>query len=179
MIVVLVEVTPAGEVVETSLEAMTFARDLAAAGGGVPIDAVVVGHPDDALVGTLASYGARRVHALTGPAYESFSGAAWAAGLMAVRERAGAVVVTAAGTARGNEVLAHVAARSGLPMAANVVSFSSLSPFTVTRQVVGGAALEEMSLSQRPAIFTLAGHAVERAGRCDRLISSSAAPPTT
>ena len=36
MIVVLVEVTPAGEVVETSREAMTFARDLAAAGGGVP-----------------------------------------------------------------------------------------------------------------------------------------------
>ena len=161
MIVVLVEVTPAGEVVETSREAMTFARDLAAAGGGVPVDAVVVGHTHDALVGTLASYGARRVHALTGPAYESFSGAAWAAGLMAVRERAGAVVVTAAGTSRGNEVLAHVAARSGLPMAANVVSFSSLSPFTVTRQVVGGAALEEMSLSQRPAIFTLAGHAVE------------------
>ncbi|WP_416955715.1 electron transfer flavoprotein subunit alpha/FixB family protein [Nocardioides sp. T5] len=161
MIVVLVEVTPAGEVVETSREAMTFARDLAGAGGGVPVDAVVVGHADDALVGTLASYGARRVHALTGPAYDSFSGAAWAAGLLEVRERSGSVVVTAAGTARGNEVLAHVAARSGLPMAANVVSFSSLSPFTVTRQVVGGAALEEMSLAQRPAIFTLAGHAVE------------------
>ena len=66
MIVVLVEVTPAGEAVETSREAITFARDLAAAGGGVPVDAVVVGHPDDALVGTLASYGIRRVHALTG-----------------------------------------------------------------------------------------------------------------
>jgi electron transfer flavoprotein alpha subunit len=46
-------------------------------------------------------------------------------------------------------------------MAANVVSFDGLSPFVVTRQVVGGAALEEMRLSQRPAIFTVAGHAVE------------------
>ena len=161
MIIVLVEVSPAGEAVETSREAVTFARDLSAAGGGVPIDAVVVGTPDESLVGVLASYGVRRVHALTGPAYDSFSGAAWAAGLLDVRERAGSVVVMAAGTQRGNEVLAHVAARSGLPMAANVISFSGLSPFTVTRQVVGGAALEEMQLSQRPAIFTVAGHAVE------------------
>ena len=161
MIIVLVEVSPAGEAVETSREAVTFARDLSAAGGGVPIDAVVVGTPDESLVGVLASYGVRRVHALTGPAYDSFSGAAWAAGLLDVRERAGSVVVMAAGTQRGNEVLAHVAARSGLPMAANVISFGGLSPFTVTRQVVGGAALEEMQLSQRPAIFTVAGHAVE------------------
>ena len=163
MIVVLVEATPSGEAVEVSLEAVTFARDLAAAGGGVPIDAVVVGEPGEQLASVLASYGVRRVHALTGPAYDSFSGAAWAAGLMEVRERAGAVVVTAAGTSRGNEVLAHVAARSALPMAANVISFSSLSPFTVTRQVVGGAALEEMQLSQRPAVFSLAGHAVQAA----------------
>jgi electron transfer flavoprotein alpha subunit len=44
-------------------------------------------------------------------------------------------------------------------MAANVLSFSGLSPFEVTRQVAGGAALEEMRLSQRPALFTVAGHA--------------------
>ena len=93
----------------------------------------------------------RRVHALTGPAYDAFAGAAWAAGLLAVRETAGSVVVMAAGTSRGNEVMAHVAARSGVPMAANVLSFGGLSPFTVTRQVVGGAALEEMQLPSRPA----------------------------
>ena len=161
MILVLVEVSPAGEPVETSREAVTLARDLSAAGGGVPIDAVVVGRPDAALVGVLASHGVRRVHALTGSAYDAFAGAAWAAGLLEVRERAGSVVVMAAGTPRGNEVLAHVAARAGVPMAANVTSFGGLSPFTVTRQVVGGAALEEMLLSQRPAVFTVAGHAVQ------------------
>jgi electron transfer flavoprotein alpha subunit len=31
----------------------------------------------------------------------------------------------------------------------------------VTRQVVGGAALEEVKLGKRPAVFTVAGHAVE------------------
>ena len=46
-------------------------------------------------------------------------------------------------------------------MAANVLSFGGLAPFVVTRQVVGGAALEEMRLDERPAVFTVAGHAVE------------------
>jgi electron transfer flavoprotein alpha subunit len=57
--------------------------------------------------------------------------------------------------------MARVATRLGVAMAANVVTFGGLSPFVVTRQVVGGAALEEMRLSQRPAVFTVAGHAVE------------------
>lgn len=159
MILVLVETSPSGEAVEVSREAVTFARSLSASGGGVPVDAVTVGEASEALVATLASYGVRTVHALTGDAYASFSGAAWAAGLQSVR--GSSVVVMAAGTPRGNEVMAHVAAREGVAMAANVLSFSGLSPFVVTRQVVGGSALEEMRLSDRPAVFTVAGHAVE------------------
>ena len=90
------------------------------------------------------------------------------------REPARSVVVMAAGTDRGNELMAHVAARAGVAMAANVLSFHGLSPFVVTRQVVGGAALEEMRLDQRPAVFTVAGHAVEAdAGR------RRPAPPTS
>lgn len=161
MIVVLVETAPTGEPVEVSLEAITFARSLAESGGGVPVDAVVVGAPSADLVATLASYGVRTVHALTGDAFTSYAGAAWASGLQQVR--GSSVVVTAAGTPRGNEVMAHVAAREGVAMAANVLSFSGLAPFVVTRQVVGGGALEEMRLADRPAVFTVAGHAVEAA----------------
>ena len=163
MIVVLVEVAPSGEAVEVSREAITFARSLSAAGGGVPIDAVVVGEPSPGLVEQLAAYGVRRVHGLTGTPFESYSGAAWASGLQTVRERTGSVVVMAAGTPRGTEVMAHVAARTGVAMAANVLSFGGLAPFVVTRQVVGGSALEEMQLSARPAVFTVAGHAIEAA----------------
>jgi electron transfer flavoprotein alpha subunit len=161
VILVLVETSPTGEAVEVSREALTFARSLSAEGGGVPVDAVVVGDPPPDLVATLAAYGVRTVHALTGEAYASYAGAAWAAGVQEVR--GSAVVVLAAGTPRGNEVMAHVAAREGVAMAANVLSFGGLAPFVVTRQVVGGAALEEMRLSDRPAVFTVAGHAVEAA----------------
>ena len=67
---------------------------------------------------------------------------------------------------RGNEVLAHVAARLDVPMAANVVVVRrarrrSWSP----ARCVGGAALEEMRLPERPAVLTVAGHAVEAAAR--------------
>ena len=109
----------------------------------------------------LAAYGVRNVHHADGDDFDRFSGAATTAAVVAAREAAGSVVVMAGGTNRGNEVMARVATRIGVAMAANVVSFQGLSPFVVTRQVVGGAALEEMRLSQRPAVFTVAGHAVE------------------
>ena len=163
MILVLVETDPTGAI-EVSREAVTFARTLAEAGGGIPIDAVVVGEPAGPraeLVDQLGEYGVRQVHHASGDDFSAFSGAAWAAAVQAARDDTGAVVVLAAGTPRGNEVLAHVAARTRVPMAANVISFEGLAPFVVTRQVVGGAALEEMQLSERPAVFTVAGHAVE------------------
>jgi len=161
MILVLVETDLEGGAVEVSLEAVTFARDLSAAGNGVPVDAVVVGPVSEDLRAELAAYGVRTVHQVAGDDVAAYSGAGWASAISSVRDGAGSVVMMAAGTDRGNELMAHVAARAGASMAANVLSFSGLSPFVVTRQVVGGAAMEEMNLHQRPAVFTVAGHAVE------------------
>jgi electron transfer flavoprotein alpha subunit len=160
MILVYVETTPDG-VHEVSLETIAFARGLAAAGGGVPIDAVVVGPVPDGTAAELAAYGVRTVHHADSDDFDRFSGAATASAIGAARTAAASVVVMAGGTNRGNEVMARVATRLGVAMAANVVSFGGLAPFVVTRQVVGGAALEEMRLSQRPAVFTVAGHAVD------------------
>jgi electron transfer flavoprotein alpha subunit len=162
MIVVLVETDNTGLATEVSLETITFARDLATQGGGVPIDVAVIGHPSPDLTAQLGAHGVREIHAATdADAFGSYSAAAWAAAVQAVQKATGAVVVTAAGSPRGNEVLAHVGARMGVAMAANVVKFGGLAPFVVTRQVVGGAALEEMQLHDRPAVFSVAGHAVE------------------
>lgn len=169
MIVVLIE-TDAEGVTDTSLETIRFARDLAAQGGGVPVHGVVIStdarwrslldHQGD-VVDQLGKHGVSTLYVAGGDGYATYAAAAWAAALVEARQRAGAVVVTAAGTPRGNEVLAHVAARLDVPMAANAVAFDGLSPLVVTRQVAGGAALEEMQLPQRPAVFSVAGHAVE------------------
>jgi electron transfer flavoprotein alpha subunit len=161
VILTLVETDLEGAATEVSLEAVTFARDLSAAGNGVPVDAVVIGDVSEELRGDLAAYGVRTVHQVGGDDVAAYSGAGWASAILTVREASGSVVVLAAGTDRGNELMAHVATRAGASMAANVLTFSGLAPFVVTRQVVGGAALEEMNLHQRPAVFTVAGHAVE------------------
>ena len=143
---------------EISLETVALARSLSAAGGGIAIRAALFGDVPEAARDQLAAHGIDEVHHVTGPAFDAYAGAAWASALQDIRERTKCVVVAAAGSPRGNEVIAHLAARLDVPMAANVLSFSGLSPFEVTRQVAGGAALEDMRLSQRPAVFTVAGH---------------------
>ncbi|HEX4471615.1 MAG TPA: electron transfer flavoprotein subunit alpha/FixB family protein [Nocardioides sp.] len=157
MILLWLECDAAG-VTDISLETIAFARSLSAAGGGIAIRAALVGDVPEAAHDQLAAHGVAEVHHVSGPAYDAYSGAAWASALQDIRARTKCVVVAAAGSPRGMEVMAHLAARLDVPMAANVVAFSGLSPFEVTRQVAGGAALEEMRLGQRPAVFTVAGH---------------------
>lgn len=150
--------TDADGVTEVSRETLTFARSL-----GGPVDAVAVGDLSGAAQDQLAAYGVRTVHHATGEAFSAFAGAAWAAGIQAALASSGSSVLLAAGTPRGLEVLAHVAAREDVPMAANVLTVEGRDPLVVTRQVVGGAALEEMRLASTPAVLTVAGHAVEPA----------------
>jgi electron transfer flavoprotein alpha subunit len=178
MIVVYVE-TSAEAIEEVSLEAVTFARALSAAGNGVPVDAVVVGPAPADLGELLAAYGVRNVHHADSDDLERFSGSATASAVIAAREAAKAVVVMAGGTNRGNEVMARVATRIGVPMAANATAFHGLSPFVVTRQVVGGAALEDVKLGHRPAVFTVAGHAVEAAPGDERGAGAVVSLPIT
>ncbi|MCW2761703.1 MAG: electron transfer flavoprotein subunit alpha/FixB family protein [Marmoricola sp.] len=160
MILVYAETSTEG-VSEVSLETVALARGLSEACGGIAIDAVLVGPAPDGAAAELAAYGVRTVHHADADDFDRFSGAATAAAVVAARQASGSVVVMAGGTNRGNEVLARVATCLDVAMAANVVSFGGLSPFVVTRQVVGGSAMEEMRLAQRPAVFTVAGHAVE------------------
>jgi electron transfer flavoprotein alpha subunit len=150
--------TAADGATEVSLETVTFARSLAERTGG-PVHALVVGALPEKLADELGAYGVAEVHHAVGDAFSAYSGAAWAAAVDAVR--GDAVAVLAPGTPRGMEVLAHLAARLDVAMAANVVAIGATEPLVVTRQVQGGAVLEEMQLPEQPAVLTVAGHAVE------------------
>jgi electron transfer flavoprotein alpha subunit len=68
--------------------------------------------------------------------------------------------VVAAGTERGNEVMARVAARMGLPFAANCIAVTPGDPVTVTRLRWGGSLLEEARLHSPRPLITVAPHAV-------------------
>jgi electron transfer flavoprotein alpha subunit len=72
--------------------------------------------------------------------------------------------VVAAGTERGNEVLAHAAAILELPLSANTVTFAAGSPPTVTRVRWGGSLLEQALLHGSTLLLTVAPHAVAADG---------------
>ncbi|MDQ3324815.1 MAG: electron transfer flavoprotein subunit alpha/FixB family protein [Actinomycetota bacterium] len=171
MIAVLVE-TDADGVLVVSQEALTFGRGLAERAGGVPLHAVAVGRPGEeppaVVLAQLGEQGVASVHHVVDDRLTAYSAAAWAAALVDVAHSAGAAVVLAAGTPRGNEVLAHTATRLDVAMAANVVGIDAVGadagdPLIVTRQVVGGAVLEQMQLGDTVAVLSVAGHAVEPA----------------
>lgn len=158
MILVLVEIED-GRTALVSQEALTFARGL-----GDDLQALVLAAPGtdlDATVADCATQGVSTVHVAESAALSAYAAAAWAGVLDAVAGGA-ATAIVAGGSNRGCEVLAHVAARRDLPMAANAVSARVADGETIVqRQVVGGAVIETMTLAAEPAILTLAGHAVD------------------
>jgi len=83
----------------------------------------------------------------------AYQPAAWAAALADAAQGADAIV--AAGSDRGNELLAHVAARLDQPFAANV---TTVDGDVVTRVRWGGSLLEEARLHGSPRILSVAPH---------------------
>lgn len=163
MIVVLVETDAQGATL-VSRETLTFARGLAERYGGEPLHALLVG-PLDAgaeqeLDRQLGEQGVQVLHHAQDDRLADYAAAAVASAAVDVLERERARLLVAPGSPRGNEVLAHVAARRQVLMAANVVAVDGTDPLVVSRQVVGGTALEEMRLDEG-AVLTVAGHACD------------------
>ncbi|MBV9047739.1 MAG: electron transfer flavoprotein subunit alpha/FixB family protein [Solirubrobacterales bacterium] len=91
---------------------------------------------------------------------DGYSPGTYAQALVELIEQRSPSAVLAPGTDRGNEVLAHVAARLDQPMAANCVSVTGEDPPTVTRLRWGGSLLEEARVHGSPLLVTVAPHAV-------------------
>ncbi len=78
-------------------------------------------------------------------------------------DRRSPTAVVASGTDRGNEVMAYVGARTGLPLAANCLTAEPAAagqPIELTRQRWAGSLVEEARLSASTALLTVAPHAV-------------------
>jgi electron transfer flavoprotein alpha subunit len=128
-----------------SREALTFASRLG------DVQALVFG---DADVDGYVAHARRVVH----DRLDDYAPEAWAQAIVELTPD----VVVAPGTDRGHEVLAHVAARLGVPFAANVVEAEvDGDALRLTRQRWGGSLLEEARLTGSPKLLTVAAHAVE------------------
>jgi electron transfer flavoprotein alpha subunit len=152
VILVLVE-HDRGAPAEASLETLSAGARLAAE-LRTDVEAVLVGEEGRAAAGGL---GVSRVNLVVGDRLEDYAPEAWAAGIV---EAAGeASVVLAAATDRGQELLAHAAARLGAPLAANCVEIEAGDPVPVVRQRWGGSLLEEATLAGPVVLATLVPHA--------------------
>ena len=159
-VLTLVELEADGTVAATSERALTFARGLAAS-HGAGLAAAVIGPVGDPAVETLRRQGVEVVHALEHPLLAAYAPAAWAEAVaqLLATEPAGAVV--AAATDRGNEVMAHLAARTDQPLAANCLEVALVGDgWELTRQRWGGVLLEDAHLDAEVALLTCVPHAV-------------------
>jgi electron transfer flavoprotein alpha subunit len=165
-ILVLVETADGGPD-RLSAEALGLAGRLAGTLGG-EADAVLVASGDEASTAEavaqgLGRYGVATAHLATSDRLTGYAPAAWAAAVAGVIGKGSFAAVIAPGSERGAEVLAHVAARLGVPMAANVISVEPAAagePWPLTRQRWAGSLLEEASLAGDPHLLTVAPHAV-------------------
>jgi electron transfer flavoprotein alpha subunit len=150
-VLVLVEIVD-GAPDRLSLEAVRFATGL-----GGSLEAAVIGAPGVAAAAAgLGAYGIATVHVVEDERLGAYSAAASASGLAAIIDGGSFDAVVAPGSERGTEILAHVAARRGTPMAANVVAVEPGERWTVTRQRWAGSLLEDAYLDGSPRLLSVA-----------------------
>ena len=161
-ILCLVEQDAAG-LTDASLRALTFARTLAGPGGR--LCAVLFGPADQVPAGPLGSYGVSEAYVIEPEALDGYAPQAWARTLEGLASVTVASTVLAAGTERGHEVLAHLGALTGQPMAANCISAEATpgagGTLTVARQRWAGLLIEDAVLDGSPALLTVATDAVQ------------------
>jgi electron transfer flavoprotein alpha subunit len=145
---------------ELSLQTLTLGRRLADHTGD-QLEAVLIGEDARPLAGGLAAYGVSNVHLVVEEGLADYAPEAWAASAVQLITAVSPSSVMAAATDRGQEVMAHVAARLQLPLAANCTDARPGDPFQVTRQRWGGTLLEDAELIGTVKLMTVAPHAVQ------------------
>jgi electron transfer flavoprotein alpha subunit len=147
-----------GAPADASLRALTLARSL----GDTSVGTVVFADATDVPADALAAYGVTDVYVTEPGTLEGYAPQAWARVLASLAEETGATAVLAASTDRGNEVLAHVGAITGLPMAANctLVTPDGGRTHRLVRHRWAGLLLEDAVMEAPIALFTVATEAV-------------------
>ena len=146
-----------GVLEEAALQMIAFGLDLAER-TKTPFTAVLMGESARPLCPAIRAYGVSSIVLVRHDAMDDYAPAAWAEALVQLMKEKESEVVMAAGTDRGNEVMAHTAAKTGLPMAANCCEIRAGDPFEVTRFRWGSSLLEEAVITGDPKLLTVALH---------------------
>jgi electron transfer flavoprotein alpha subunit len=155
MILVLVD-QDRGELDQLSLRALTAARKL-----GQDVEAVVIGKEGAALAGIVGEYGAKVLNVASHASITDYTPMASGRALKDLVEKLKPVAVLAAGSPRGNEQLAHLAAFLDLPMAAECSEITLGSPHHVLRARWAGNLIESANVHADILIATVLAFSTE------------------
>jgi electron transfer flavoprotein alpha subunit len=165
-----------GQLNKISLQALTLAKKLAT-DSGVALESVIIGSEAHSLANDLQQYGVSKVHLVGHADLNDYAPEAWADSLLQIAKAKGATTVITPGTERGNEVLAYVAAKLDLPMAANCTSVTFGESFELTRIRWGGSLLEDATLSGSIKLLSVAPHLIAEEINPAQSFSSEAFTP--
>jgi electron transfer flavoprotein alpha subunit len=144
-----------GNLRKASLEALSEAKRLAS-GGGLAVDAVLVGHGIGSKAAELGKYGAGKVFVADEEKLALYSAEGYAAAVRAAVEKSAPVAVFMAATALGRDLSGRVAARLGWGCLADVVGVRLDGGAVVaTRPVYSGKALAAADGAGKPVVVTL------------------------
>ena len=155
MILVLVD-QDRGELDQLSLRALTAARKL-----GQDVEAVVIGKEGAALAVIVGEYGAKVLHVASHANITDYTPMASGRALKDLVEKLKPAAVLAAGSPRGNEQLAHLAAFLDLPMAAECSEITLGSPHHVLRARWAGNLIESANVHADILIATVLAFSTE------------------
>ena len=155
MILVLVD-HDRGELDQLSLRALTAARKL-----GQDVEAIVIGKEGTALAGIVGEYGAKVLHVASHANLTDYTPMASGRALKDLVEKLKPAAVLAAGSPRGNEQLAHLAAFLDLPMAAECSEITLGSPHHVLRARWAGNLIESANVHAELLIATVLAFSTE------------------
>ncbi len=142
-------------VAEASRQMLTVAQETGKR-LGQDLAALLLGESARPCIAELGQYGVATVALAVHEALEAYGPEAYASATVQAMELLKPEMVMAAATDPGSEVMAHVAARTELPLAANCARVECGDPFRVTRVRWGGSLLEEAVLHGHPKLLTLA-----------------------
>lgn len=161
MVLVLVD-HDRGRLDELSMQAVAFASGIAGATGD-HVEAVLVGETAESDAADLGKLGVSKVHLAVHPELTEYAPLAWARACAQLVDEVNPAVVVAVGSDRGNETMAHLAALTDRPFAADCISLTVGDPVFVVRARWGGSLLEEAEIYGAPALVTVAPHTVAAA----------------
>ena len=138
-----------------SLQLLTYSRELAAKYNTL-LKAVLIGQNIQSLTPELNTYGLDCIFLIDDDNLENYNTEICVDGILQLAEEKKPVLIIAAATDKGNEILSHISARLNLPMSANTSDIELGNENKLIRYRWGSSLLEETFIIGKPLLITLA-----------------------